>query len=80
MKFPEYAYIRHNSNLQGKEKNETKAMKNMISEFAVSALFKGSNISVKEYIIRLNIVLVKHYSLLKNLLSFFQIQFKYVVG
>lgn len=46
-------------------------MKNMISEFVVSVLFKGSNISVKEYIIRLNIVLVKYYFLFKNLLLFF---------
>lgn len=45
MKFSEYAHIQHNSNLQGEEKNETKAMKKkMISEFGVSALFKGSNI------------------------------------
>lgn len=71
MKFLEYVYIRYNSNFQGKEKNEIKVMKNMISEFVVSVLFKGSNISDKEYIIRLNIVLVKYYFLFKNLLLFF---------
>lgn len=42
MKFPEYAYIQHNSNLQSKEKVKQKQRKEMISEFAVSALCKGS--------------------------------------
>lgn len=39
MKFPEYAYIQQNSNLQGKEKkNVTKAKKTLISEPVMSGL------------------------------------------
>ena len=80
MKFPEQAYIQHNSNLQGKEKkNETKAKKTLISDSVLSALFKRSHISVKEYIAYLKYDFGKTCSLLKNLLSFFKIQLKYVV-
>lgn len=44
MKFSQYVHNQHNSNLQGEEKMKQKQQEKMISEFVVSALFKGSNI------------------------------------
>lgn len=38
MKFPGFAYIQHNSNLQGKEKVKQRNEKERISEFAESAV------------------------------------------